>query len=139
MYRSIVALVLGASCSASPAMAVDCFAPLSTQPATSLSVVAPEMVRAPMGDLACLTAQAFLARVRAPIAAPGAYVPLTKDDNTPWRFDMRQNGKQMTSVEFDAWMKAKGIRVATGKPGANTAAGDPATAAPLPAPVETGR
>ena len=51
----------------------------------------------------------------------GAYVPKTKDDNTPWRFDMNQNGKRMTSVEFDAWMKAKGIRVATGKPGADNA------------------
>jgi len=50
----------------------------------------------------------------------GAYVPKTKDDNTPWRFDMNQNGKRMTSVEFDAWMKAKGIRVATGKPGAES-------------------
>lgn len=51
----------------------------------------------------------------------GAYVPKTKDDNTPWRFDMNQNGKRMTSVEFDAWMKAKGIRVATGKPGSDAA------------------
>ncbi|MEO8002129.1 MAG: hypothetical protein ABI644_09640 [Arenimonas sp.] len=33
---------------------------------------------------------------------------------------MNQNGKRMTSVEFDAWMKAKGIRVATGKQGADT-------------------
>ncbi|MGH8051340.1 MAG: hypothetical protein ACREPB_11830 [Arenimonas sp.] len=60
--------------------------------------------------------------------ANGAYVPKTKDDNTPWRFDMNQNGKRMTSEEFDAWMKAKGIRVATGKPGAETA--------PPPPPVE---
>lgn len=49
------------------------------------------------------------------MASSGAYVPLTKDDNTPWRFDMSQNGKRMTSAEFDAWMKMKGIRVATGK------------------------
>lgn len=57
--------------------------------------------------------------------ANGAYVPKTKDDNTPWRFDMNQNGKRMTSEEFDAWMKAKGIRVATGKPGAETPAPPP--------------
>ncbi len=50
----------------------------------------------------------------------GAYVPKTKDDNTPWRFDMNQNGKRMTAEEFDAWMKAKGINVATGKPKAAT-------------------
>jgi hypothetical protein len=47
----------------------------------------------------------------------GAYAPKTKDDNTPWRFDMNQNGKRMTSEQFDAWMKSKGIHVATGKPG----------------------
>jgi len=45
---------------------------------------------------------------------PGAYKPLTAFDNTPWRFDMNQNGKRMTAVEFDAWMKAKGVRVAKG-------------------------
>jgi hypothetical protein len=32
------------------------------------------------------------------------------------RFYMEQNGKRMTAAEFDAWMKARGIRVATGKP-----------------------
>jgi hypothetical protein len=49
---------------------------------------------------------------------PGAYKPQTEFDNTPWRFDMNQNGRRMTAEEFDAWMKAKGIRVATGKPAA---------------------
>lgn len=34
-----------------------------------------------------------------------------------YRFDMMQNGKVMTSAEFDAWMKARGLHVATGKPG----------------------
>lgn len=62
--------------------------------------------------------------------ANGAYVPKTKDDNTPWRFDMNQNGKRMTSEEFDAWMKAKGIRVATGKPGAETAPPPPVECTP---------
>ena len=61
----------------------------------------------------------------APTTSTGAYVPKTKDDNTPWRFDMNQNGKRMTSVEFDAWMKAKGIRVATGKPDAVAASVPP--------------
>ena len=36
-------------------------------------------------------------------------------DNTPWRFDMNQNGKRMTADEFDAWMKARGVRVAQGR------------------------
>lgn len=33
-----------------------------------------------------------------------------------YRFDMMQNGKVMTSAEFDAWMKARGLHIATGKP-----------------------
>jgi len=45
---------------------------------------------------------------------PAAYKPLTEFDNTPWRFDMNQNGKRMTADEFTAWMKAKGVRVAKG-------------------------
>lgn len=55
--------------------------------------------------------------------APGdaGYKPQTKFDNTPWRFDMSQNGKRMTAEEFDAWMKARGVRVAKGAPGASVA------------------
>ncbi|MBB1471419.1 MULTISPECIES: hypothetical protein [unclassified Luteimonas] len=45
---------------------------------------------------------------------PGAYKPKTEFDNTPWRFDMNQNGKRMTADEFDAWMKSRGVRVARG-------------------------
>lgn len=45
---------------------------------------------------------------------PASYKPQTQYDNTPWRFDMNQNGKRMTADEFDAWMKAKGVRVARG-------------------------
>lgn len=60
-------------------------------------------------------------------AVPGsaAYKPQTQYDNTPWRFDMSQNGKRMTAEEFDAWMKARGVRVAKGAPGT----------APAPAPA----
>lgn len=42
---------------------------------------------------------------------PAAYKPQTAFDNSPWRFDMSQNGKRMTAAEFDAWMKARGVRV----------------------------
>jgi len=114
---ALTALLLGAPC-----LAADCFVPQSAQMDSGLSLAAPEMSRAAASDPACASVQDLLARVRAQ-AAPAAsgtaaaYVPLTKDDNTPWRFDMSQNGKRMTSAEFDAWMKAKGIRVATGKPG----------------------
>lgn len=47
---------------------------------------------------------------------PAAYKPQTEFDNTPWRFDMSQGGKRMTADEFDAWMKARGVRVARGAP-----------------------
>ena len=53
---------------------------------------------------------------------PAAYKPQTQWDNTPWRFNMTQNGKHMTADEFDAWMKARGVRVVGRKP-------DPAPAA----------
>ena len=36
---------------------------------------------------------------------------------TEWRFDMLQDGKAMTADEFDAWMKSRRARVATGKAG----------------------
>lgn len=79
--------------------------------------------------------QSFLQRVRQPVAAAPAasassgYVPRTAHDNSPYRFDMTQNGRRMTAEEFDAWMKARGIRVATGKPGGSA----PAAAAPAAA------
>ena len=53
---------------------------------------------------------------------PAAYRPKTQWDNTPWRFNMTQNGKRMTADEFDAWMKAKGVRVVPRKPAATEAA-----------------
>jgi hypothetical protein len=108
-----------------------------------------ELINAPVEEMQnsrngtavnCVIIKDFIARSQSKPSLPsepprssgntsnGAYVPKTKDDNTPWRFDMNQNGRRMTSEEFDAWMKAKGIRVATGKPGAETA--------PPPAPVE---
>ncbi len=33
------------------------------------------------------------------------------------RFDMRQDGKAMGAAEFDAWMKSRRVRIATGRPG----------------------
>ncbi len=133
MNKPSVAIALTALFLGAPCLAADCFTPASAPTITGLSVAAPEMLRPAASDPSCLSVQDVLARVRAATAAPAngaaaAYVPLTKDDNTPWRFDMSQNGKRMTSAEFDAWMKAKGIRVATGKPG--TAAAPAAAAAP---------
>ncbi len=62
---------------------------------------------------------------------PAAYKPQTAFDNTPWRFDMSQNGKRMTAEEFDAWMKARGVRVVKARPvPASAVAPAPAAAAP---------
>ena len=68
------------------------------------------------------------AAATAATASPAAYQPKTAHDNSPWRFDMSQNGKRMTADEFDAWMKSRGVRVVK-------AAGTPAVA-PAPAPAE---
>ncbi|MBW8310869.1 MAG: hypothetical protein K0M64_02435 [Rhizobium sp.] len=132
-----------------PALALAAGAPCETPSLAPLpdTVPAPEMIRAPAAA-SCLRvdALAFVARLRQPAPAPTAaarpatatasnsgYVPKTQHDNTPWRFDMNQNGRRMTAEEFDAWMKAKGIRVATGKPAATEAA--PAAPAPAAAPA----
>ncbi len=73
---------------------------------------------------------------------PAAYKPKTEFDNTPWRFDMSQNGKRMTADEFSAWMQSRGVRVAKGAapvaapasaaPGATTPAAVPAADTPPP-------
>ena len=120
-----------------PALATAATAPcrapmLAPMPA---SVPASEMLHASPALSTCVNLTSYLERLRqpAPAAASTAYVPKTANDNTPWRFDMNQNGRRMTSGEFDAWMKAKGIRVATGKPGAQAAAAPVVQAAPAPA------
>ena len=55
-----------------------------------------------------------IAAARQPLpvtASAGAYQPKPGESSTAWRFDMTQNGKRMTADEFDAWMKARGVRV----------------------------
>lgn len=129
MLRSVLVL---ASLAPSLALAVACPAtPTAPLPA---SLPVPEMATpapTPARDCGPGTATAWVQRLRqpaqpvvpatpapAPQTAADGYVPKTAHDNTPWRFDMNQNGRRMTAEEFDAWMKAKGIRVATGKPAA---------------------
>ena len=73
---------------------------------------------APASSSAPVSMQAFLQRIRQPVAAApaaspaGGYVPRTAHDNSPYRFDMTQNGRRMTAEEFDAWMKARQAQVA---------------------------
>ncbi len=70
---------------------------------------------------------------------PAAYKPRTQYDNTPWRFNMTQNGKNMTADEFAAWMTSRGVRVARGAasaPAIPIPAQDgtlPSTSSPAPA------
>jgi rare lipoprotein A len=47
-----------------------------------------------------------------------------------WRFDMQQDGRAMSADQFDAWMKSRRARVATGRAGAP----DPRTAQAVPSP-----
>ncbi len=63
---------------------------------------------------------------------PSVYQPKTEFDNTPWRFDMNQNGKRMTADEFDAWMRARGIRIVGGKAVVGGAAQQPSPQATPP-------
>jgi len=98
----------------------------------ALASPAPELA-APSASVTLVSVDAFLERLRQPIAQPSAsagYVPRTAHDNSPYRFDMTQNGRRMTAAEFDAWMKSRGIRVATGRPAGSAAA---AAAAPIAA------
>jgi len=71
---------------------------------------------------------------------PAAYKPRTEFDNTPWRFNMSQNGKKMTADEFSAWMAARGVRVARGAGAATGTAAPvgnvPAQDAATPPPVD---
>jgi hypothetical protein len=67
---------------------------------------------------------------------PAAYKPRTAFDNTPWRFNMSQNGKNMTAAEFSAWMESKGVHVARGAaPAAVVPAQPSTTVVPAVAPV----
>ena len=49
------------------------------------------------------------------VVQPTATAPAPAEAN--YRFDMHQNGRVMTADEFDAWMKSRQVRVATGRPG----------------------
>lgn len=56
----------------------------------------------------------------APSAKPATPVPKGN------RFYMTQNGERMTADDFDAWMKARGIRIAKGRPAAQAEQRKPA-------------
>lgn len=63
----------------------------------------------------------------AAIKTPPASTPVSPGTN---RFEMTQHGQRMTADDFDAWMKARGIRVVKGAPAsaARTGRAKPTTA-----------
>jgi len=63
-------------------------------------------------------------------AGPVEPAPAKPVADNGYRFDMQQDGRVMNADEFDAWMKSRRVRVATGKPGQPDAA---AAAPPAPA------
>jgi hypothetical protein len=75
----------------------------------------------------CATASSAIASARP--GTSGA-TPPNAAGGTKLRFDMTQNGKRMTADEFDAWMKAQGVRVVKAQASAAPA---PATAPAAPA------
>lgn len=90
--------------------------------------------------LICSTVLALSACAsRAPVAEVPVEVPAVvevavqptaeKDALGAYRFNMSDGEKKMTADEFDAWMKANGIRVARGNVPAATAAAPAATEA----------
>lgn len=52
----------------------------------------------------------------AEIAPPASSAPVAIGKSN--RFEMTQNGRKMSARDFDAWMKARGIRIAKGAPAA---------------------
>lgn len=52
-----------------------------------------------------------------PVAAAPIKPAAAEGSSNQYRFDMRQDGRVMQAEEFDAWMKSRRVRVATGKPG----------------------
>jgi rare lipoprotein A len=59
----------------------------------------------------------LVASVPAATAADKPAASAIAATSTDYRFDMRQDGKAMSAAEFDAWMKSRQVRIATGKPG----------------------
>jgi hypothetical protein len=144
----------GANCAAAPVSQPLPVRPTVLPPVSSELSATSSQLGAPSGVLAqaydeALSVDVVLMRLRidgcsnvanaTPARAldpndPSVYKPKTAFDNTPWRFDMNQNGKRMTADEFDAWMKARGVRVAGRKP---VVPGAAAPVVPVPAAATT--
>jgi rare lipoprotein A len=85
-----------------------------TQFAQSPPAPAPAPIAAPPSALDRMVAALPIASANAGERPAGAGAKPVQDS---YRFDMRQDGRAMTADEFDAWMKARQVRVATGRAG----------------------
>jgi hypothetical protein len=59
------------------------------------------------------------------VSQAAGYVPRTKWDNTPWRFNAGADGKKFTAADFDAWMAAHGVHISKGSGAASAAQPQP--------------
>ena len=76
------------------------------------------------GVIACLGLLVGCASSRPSVRASAVNV---RDARAGYRFEMSRGGRQMSADQFDAWMKANGIRIAKGAV-ANGTAGKTETA-----------
>jgi hypothetical protein len=134
--RTVVIGSILATLSAAPALAAqDCSLksvpqPLPLRP-TALPPLSAELpgsgrqLGAPDGVLAYASNEAqavdrVLLRLRFEgcqnVSHAAAYVPQTKWDNTPYRFNAGGDGKKFSAADFSAWMESKGIHVSKGSP-----------------------
>ncbi|GAB3389334.1 hypothetical protein [Lysobacter fragariae] len=98
-------------------------------PASSITRIDVTGTASPVAAKSWLSGEQLAARRPAKKASAAKKPPAPVEKKTAAdsnRFNMTQNGKQMTADDFDKWMKAKGIRVAGGAP----AAGSSGAAAP---------
>jgi hypothetical protein len=72
-------------------------------------------MRMPMPAALCATLIALSGcATQTPVADKAPFAPVPVAIGKSNRFDMTQHGRQMSARDFDAWMKARGIRIAKG-------------------------
>lgn len=98
-----------------------------------MRMILPAAVLAVVALSGCASRQPSAGLPGSGISSPNS-VPIAVGKSN--RFPMTQNGRQMSADDFDAWMKARGIRVAKGQQVAKRSPGPgsglQAQAKPLP-------
>jgi rare lipoprotein A len=97
----------------------------------------PPAAKPASGDKAVRTAMDQLVEAMPIATATTAETPIGAKaaPSSDLRFDMREDGRTMSADEFEAWMKARQVRIATGKPGKPVSRSTTATEVQQPAPV----